>query len=85
MSFFEGHFDEQPVLPGVAQIFIVKWLVEDLFQMSEVRSMSRIKFNKIIFPDTAVKLILKKKGENVSFTYKADSQIHSSGTLSYGK
>jgi acyl-coenzyme A synthetase/AMP-(fatty) acid ligase/3-hydroxymyristoyl/3-hydroxydecanoyl-(acyl carrier protein) dehydratase len=83
LAFFNGHFEGCPILPGVAQVFIAQWIVEEIFNLSNVVSVKKLKFNKIIRPDKLLNLEINKVKNQITFTFSADSKIHSSGTITY--
>ena len=50
-NIFEGHFPENPVLPGVVQLQIIKELLEEEFKKPLMLTMgSNIKYTSIIVP-----------------------------------
>ena len=75
LSWFEGHYPDQPVLPGVVQTYWVTELSQILFQTSEFKGINALKFINMIMPETPLKLILKftKETNSVAFTYVNES------------
>lgn len=50
-SWFSGHFPDKPILPGIAQLDLVRGLVaEVLGGTASIRRLTRIRFKKIIKP-----------------------------------
>lgn len=83
-KFFEGHFDEAPILPGVAQLFWVETYAKIFLGKSTVNGLNRLKFHKIIRPDSHAVLVLQSTGEKIDFKYVVNDEICSSGSLIYG-
>jgi len=83
-DYFDGHFPNFPVLPAVAQIFIIMRFMSRYFGigvgLSEIK---RTKFNNIIRPDTPLVLYLEKKEKIISFKIISpdENTVYSAGTL----
>jgi 3-hydroxymyristoyl/3-hydroxydecanoyl-(acyl carrier protein) dehydratase len=84
--YFEGHFPQGAVLPGVAQI---KW-AEDLAREylglhGHFSGMKKVKFKKIILPNMTVQLDLNYNQEaaQLQFNFSSASGEHSQGCLQY--
>ncbi|MDR0677951.1 MAG: hypothetical protein LBF44_00250 [Holosporaceae bacterium] len=82
--FFQGHFENFPVLPGVVQLhyvicFIKKYFQEDFF----IKNFEKVKFLKIIIPERTVFLKLNKNQENhFSFSFETENgETYSSGKV----
>lgn len=77
---FAGHFPEQPVLPAVMQLLVVRILAADLLQipLKPVRT-GKMKFKGIIRPDEMiqVRVVLVKIGEQ----WQADFELKNLGSL----
>src|SRR5262249_38864066 len=57
LAFFEGHFPERPILPGLAQVHIATLLAQRLWGASPSSSnLARVKFRRILVPHDAVVL-----------------------------
>ncbi len=68
---FDGHFPEFPILPGVAQLYYIRHFARQVFpDFPEDGAYRRLKFQKIILPNTPVKLRVVKteKGFDCSLT-----------------
>ena len=83
---FNGHFEDFPVVPGVALIdwamqTAKKYLVKD----HHFIGMSQIKFQKFIKPNQIVrlKLDLNPASMNLKYQYYSADTIYSSGTLKF--
>jgi len=82
--YFDGHFPEFKILPGVAQTELVIRFASRFFGTGiDISEIKRIKFANIIQPDTTVVLKLEKKENNISFKiFSLDKETcYSSGTL----
>lgn len=79
-NFFDGHFENFPIVPGVVQLFFADYFAEDIFaQKLPLEDIKKIKFSNIILPDVPVNLVLKNNEKNIEFTYLSDDKIFSSG------
>lgn len=84
LIFFDGHFDEAPILAGVVQ---VDWAIEyatEHFAISEgFRRVEALKFFKIMMAGDRVNLDLKYDRDTgrLKFQYSAGETIHSSGRI----
>lgn len=87
LVFFEGHFEDFPILPGVVQVDWVYKLAEVVFNLeipSQI-SIPKVKFSYPVYPGTTIDLRLDydfKKGR-LSFNYQNDSRVCSSGVLRF--
>lgn len=90
LSYFEGHFPEQAVLPGVIQVHWVGELAGKLFSdqnisigyFSELKS---LKFNSMVLPNTKLNLKLQFNAErnSLTFSYFSENDKYSSGVLGF--
>ena len=85
LTYFDGHFPEQSVLPGVVQVHWAGELARRLFSCSGFSELVKIKFNGVVLPDTRITLILKFREElnRVDFEYADEKQKLSSGAISF--
>lgn len=84
LNCFDGHFDEQPVLPGVYQIDLAIDLGVNEFSIDpDFQGMRAIKFQKVIIPECVVllKLSYSKESRALSFKYYSGNDIFSSGRV----
>lgn len=86
LSWFEGHFPDQKVLPGVVQIDWVGKFGRVLFTDSaEFKQLTNIKFKTMIMPDTEVTLELTYAPEkgNLKFHFFNENESFSLGSLKF--
>ena len=85
IAYFSGHFPEQAVLPGVVQVHWAGELARRLFACSGFSTLSKIKFNNAILPNTRLSLSLSYLADvgRVEFCYEDSQQKLSSGVLSF--
>jgi acyl-coenzyme A synthetase/AMP-(fatty) acid ligase len=84
LLYFEGHFRETPILPGIAQ---VDWAIKtgrQYFDLaSPFRAMHALKFQHVILPENLVHLKLEYDQNKacLSFSYFSSTKQHSSGRV----
>jgi 3-hydroxymyristoyl/3-hydroxydecanoyl-(acyl carrier protein) dehydratase len=83
LRWFDGHFPEQPILPGVAQLHIASLLAEEIWGFVATGSdMARVKFRKIMQPGDKVMLSLSRNGsDRLDFRYLIDDEVMASGAI----
>lgn len=84
ISWFEGHFPDQPVLAGVVQTHWAGEYAQALFPIDgEFSRIDNLKFQSVILPGQTLTLSLTFLPEKhaVSFRYAADDKVFSSGKL----
>jgi len=69
---FRGHFPGEPILPGVAQIGMVKDAIRQARDQDlKVTGVRRVRFKQIIRPDDKLKLIATPLKQNVgAYTFR---------------
>jgi 3-hydroxymyristoyl/3-hydroxydecanoyl-(acyl carrier protein) dehydratase len=83
LAYFEGHFPGCPLLPGVVQ---VSWAIElgrrELAFEGSFRSLSAVKFMRVILPGASVSLVLEYAPDKrqLDFIYEHDGRMCSSGS-----
>jgi 3-hydroxymyristoyl/3-hydroxydecanoyl-(acyl carrier protein) dehydratase len=83
LTYFEGHFPDVPLLPGVVQI---SWAIElgrqQLNFSGAFRALSAVKFTRVIQPGATVVLVLEYSDEKrqLDFVYELDGKTCSNGT-----
>jgi acyl-CoA synthetase (AMP-forming)/AMP-acid ligase II/3-hydroxymyristoyl/3-hydroxydecanoyl-(acyl carrier protein) dehydratase len=86
LACFNGHFDDFPVIPGVA---LIEWAMRaaesHLLKEHIFIGMSQIKFQKFIRPNQVIRLSLDFNPESMNLKYKYHSAgiIYSSGILKF--
>jgi 3-hydroxymyristoyl/3-hydroxydecanoyl-(acyl carrier protein) dehydratase len=84
---FEGHFPQFAILPGVVQIGWAVHYAHELYGLGpDVTSMDQIKFKRPILPGARITLTLKPDAaaRKVRYEYKDAEHNYSSGTLQFG-
>ncbi|MBX3504743.1 MAG: acyl-CoA synthetase [Parvibaculum sp.] len=82
LRWFEGHFPDQPILPGVAQLHIAALLAERVWGIDfPGHDMSRVKFRRVMQPGERVSLSLALKELRLDFQYVCEGEVVASGTM----
>lgn len=84
--YFMGHFPGHPVLPGIVQIQWALYFAQEHIGLSlAVKSIGMLKFRRLIYPNTKLKLelIFDTTRNRFLFLYSSDSGEHSQGRLTY--
>ena len=86
IRWFDGHFPDNPVLPGVMQ---VHWAVEFaryLFAVEGVfEKVENLKFKSVVLPEMTVTLRLVNDQEKgmIRFSYSSADAVHSEGRMTF--
>lgn len=81
-NFFNGHFPEYKLVPGVLQLYLAKEFANIHFGLNLGEGQyKRIKFCNIIPPDSILNLKLKKTEKQVCYEFYSDEQRFSSGAF----
>src|SRR5574344_2762879 len=81
-NFFQGHFEGFPIVAGVVQLFFANYFIQKEFGLDcHCGQIRKIKFANIIHADTILDLRLIKSEKGISFEYKSNEKIYSSGLL----
>ncbi|HWZ48508.1 MAG TPA: AMP-binding protein [Herbaspirillum sp.] len=84
LLYFDGHFDTQPILPGVAQLNWAIVLGHRYFDLPPVfKTVHTLKFQKIITPDSTVMLELQHEPSKAALHFRLYSAAgqHASGRI----
>lgn len=84
LFWFEGHFPELAILPGVAQVnWVMAFASRDFPQMGTFHGIEVLKFQKPLFPREQVELRIEwlKEKQRLVFSYQVGQQVASSGKV----
>ena len=84
---FDGHFVDQPVLPGVVQLDWAERFARELFALQPAfAGLEQLKFQQVIRPCGSVELTLAvaADGSELRFALKSERGPHASGKLRFG-
>jgi acyl-CoA synthetase (AMP-forming)/AMP-acid ligase II/3-hydroxymyristoyl/3-hydroxydecanoyl-(acyl carrier protein) dehydratase len=87
LIYFDGHFPQAPILPGVAQVEWALQLARAHFSPpAPLRAIHALKFQQVIRPDAAFNLeLLHDPAKNsIAFKYFSSGVVHASGRLMFG-
>ena len=82
---YSGHFPDDPILPGIAQLHMVAELIALARQEKLcIKRLSRVKFKKIVRPGERLEIHAKntEKPYTYSFRITSETQDVCSGTMS---
>jgi 3-hydroxymyristoyl/3-hydroxydecanoyl-(acyl carrier protein) dehydratase len=81
---FTGHFPEEPILPGIAQIQIVLDTVKKAFDKQvNLLTVNRVRFKQKVRPGDLVGVIVAKKEKGgYAFRIVSNDEIVASGSMS---
>lgn len=85
LPYFLGHFPDQPILPGIAQVHIAAQLAERLWPDWRAGThLSKLKFKRVLAPEQSITLHLARDGAYVKFRYTSVRGEVSEGELRAG-
>lgn len=88
LVFFEGHFPDNPIMPGVAQIQWAGHYAKTCLPIpGDIIGMEVIKFKNVIMPGDILSLDLSYRPDRAKLTFKIGDgeQVFSSGRLVYSE
>lgn len=83
-AWFDGHFPDDPILPGVAQLSIVVELLKRLLgRPVYANRLSRVRFKQIIRPGDRLDVRLSQNKDPCSYTFvlSVDSEVACNGCI----
>ncbi|HEV2613447.1 MAG TPA: AMP-binding protein [Gammaproteobacteria bacterium] len=84
LLYFEGHFPNTPILPGVVQVHWAIHYGRQCFELPKTfRQISKLKFQKVIQPNTPITLELmhERTKNQLNFVYYSSIGQHASGSI----
>ena len=82
--FFEGHFPDNPILPGVAQVLIcTELLAASLAQPVSVRELETVRFRKPLTPSTPCELTVRLPDADgrIEFAFRSEEGLVADGKM----
>ena len=84
LTWFDGPFPDNPILPAVVQIDWAIHFGQRLgFDSDRFAGFARLKFMAVIVPDTLIRLSLVASGAGLRFVYESAAGLHSKGTVKF--
>jgi 3-hydroxymyristoyl/3-hydroxydecanoyl-(acyl carrier protein) dehydratase len=84
LTWFDGHFPGDPMLPAVVQVDWAIHFGQRLgFNPDRFAGFARLKFMAVIVPDTLIRLSLVTSGAALRFVYRSATGLHSKGTVKF--
>ncbi|MEL4341365.1 thioester dehydrase [Shewanella xiamenensis] len=86
LEYFNGHFPEQAVLPGVTQLdWAVRLGCEHFGYNAAVANLEVLKFQQLILPGQEVTLVISHNAakEKLTFAYSDGDHRYASGRISF--
>tara|TARA_R110002096_G_scaffold190214_3_gene371261 strand:- start:13583 stop:13957 length:375 start_codon:yes stop_codon:yes gene_type:complete len=86
LEYFDGHFPNQPILPGVVQVhWAIHFAREELGVTGQVLRLEKIKFHSVILPDSHLALSLQWNEEKLYLDslYTTNQKKYSAGRIVY--
>lgn len=80
--YFQGHFPGLPILPGVAQLTLVRAIIREAFGVLPDGTIRSLKFQKVVRPCETVRLTAERVApDRVAFTLVTAAGTAASGTF----
>ncbi len=83
---FGGHFPGDPILPGIAQLGLVREMAAAALGRIRPTGFSRVKFKKIVRPDERLRITLTARPEppgTLAFRIESGAEIACTGVLAW--
>lgn len=83
---FSGHFPDNPVLPGIAQLkYVIDLISQQCGTNFQLAGLKRVKFRKIIQPGDMLDIRVTSAGEENQYTFQVTSNKEDvcSGRMSF--
>jgi acyl-CoA synthetase (AMP-forming)/AMP-acid ligase II/3-hydroxymyristoyl/3-hydroxydecanoyl-(acyl carrier protein) dehydratase len=82
LIFFEGHFPDRPILPGVAQVHMAVLIAQRLWgEAPSDANLSKVKFMRVLAAGESVVVQLKREPGWISFRYRLNDIDVSEGEV----
>ena len=83
LSWFQGHFPGQPVLPGIVQLHVAVLVCRALYGFDDApQEVKRLKFKNVVIPPRTLELLVVRKGEHeAQFRFSGDGEENSEGRI----
>jgi 3-hydroxymyristoyl/3-hydroxydecanoyl-(acyl carrier protein) dehydratase len=88
LLYFDGHFPDRPILPGVVQVHWVIYYGRQCFDLPpSFRSIHGLKFQRVISPEMPFTLELVHEPAKCSLSFKINSDLgsHAHGRILFGE
>jgi len=86
LIYFDGHFAQQPILPGVVQVHWAEFYGRKYFSVQgQFKQIEALKFQLLLLPAQRVSITLRYDAEKqkLFFNYQSEAGTHSSGRICY--
>lgn len=86
LIYFDGHFEQQAILPGIVQLHWAERYGRQFFNVSgKFSHIEALKFQLLLLPDQIVSISLRYDAEKqkLLFSYFSETGTHSSGRICY--
>lgn len=83
LAYFDGHFPDHPILPGIVQLEWACLLANSHLKLKPYHTMTikQLKFMQVILPETYISLHLQYRHDLLHFSYATKTHQCSSGRV----